>query len=188
MAVMVFTSCSKDDPKEDLTEDQKKEVELVGTWLMTDYDYDLDQIASGSGVTFSIFSTGVITESDFEMEFSGDPNTFETRGSYTFEVAVDASPYIWNGQELFEAYSYVDYATISDYEITGDWSVQEGMLKGLTLQTSDEAGGQQSADYEITKLTNEELELSFVAEQTIMDQGATMDIVVDGVLIFERVE
>lgn len=139
MSAMTLTSCSSDDDSDTTPETNS---DLVGTWEITDLNYQGSSTTSFQGQEISLdFSGQSISFQDAQVVFNAD-NTYESSGSATIEFTVETM-----GQSQTQ-----ELSTESGLE-TGTWEIN-----GQQLLLTPSGQDQQVSDIDV--FTDSDLKIS----------------------------
>ncbi|WP_298488826.1 hypothetical protein [uncultured Maribacter sp.] len=88
-ATILFTSCEKDSDENQLKNSLTSESDIIGEWDLTAYkveDGETVTKVNGASVTQKYSSIG--KDFDMQIEFSNDPNTATSNGSFISETSI----------------------------------------------------------------------------------------------------
>ena len=136
--IFALSACDEDD-------EPTSSVDLVGTWEVQSFSFDIETVTSLSGIETTVTTSGSGSNLDYNLEFM--ESTFVTSGSYSYSVASDLNGVTTS--QINESVSDVSgsgtYST-SGNEITLNGSFFEFTFDGIDLSA---LVGEQTANYEI---------------------------------------
>jgi hypothetical protein len=156
LGLLVFVSCSEDE------DPMPTAAGLIGSWSVTDLEYEGTTTTTGSGISITAESVGVGKDLDLTVTFNENPNTVTSEGSYTITLTTTIL-----GQSETEDYFF------SGFFGDGTWSLDN---KTLTVTSS---GVVQEAT--IVSQTDTTLVVKIETEQTENVDGFSIETYVQGV-------
>ncbi|MEM1324038.1 MAG: lipocalin family protein [Bacteroidota bacterium] len=141
--------------------------EIVGTWTMTAFSYTGNSSSTTFGQTTSTDFNGVGRDITMQLEFKSD-GTYTSSGSYIIDLSFGII-----GQSITVPITFQGFMGNGTYVVDGDQ---------ITATNSDNETGTST----IIKLEGDDLELASSQDETIIDQGSTVDYTIDGDFIFRR--
>lgn len=126
--------------------------DITGVWNCTAVNYTGTSVTEYSGQSATTDFTGEGYNVDFTFTVSENPNVATSNGSYSIKLTSTV-----NGQTITQNIENISFI------LTGEWS-KDG--NKMTVVRDGE-----SSDATIVKLTDTELELNMVYEQTIENNG-----------------
>ena len=141
---------------------------IVGQWKVTAIDYSGTSTTSVAGQSFTADFTGTGFDMALDIEFTENPNDYNTSGDYSIKLTTD-----FMGQT-----TEIDW-TNQGFIGAGTWE-QNGNV--ITVNTP----GQPAQEATIISVDASELVLAWATVQTQMQQGVTVTYDVMGTYTFER--
>lgn len=158
---VTFFSCSSDDDNSG-----EEEISIVGTWELTEMNYDGTTTIEFEGIPVPVSIEGVGEDIDAQIVFEEDPNTVSSSGTLTSVVTITV---------LTESTTEEFPIDLSEFVTSGSWTISEDES---TLIVVDSEGTEQTFD--INALTETTLDLT--TEQEIMFDGMTVDVTMNVIL------
>jgi len=177
VAVSLFYSCSSDDDSsgDDTSGD------LVGTWRMTNFEYNGESNTSIQGQTIVTSFEGVGTNIDFLFDIRESPNEYTGVGSYDIVLTTTLQ-----GQPITQTTSINDIDSEGTWSRSGNILATDGEVFATTTLGTGIEGGMSSADFVIEELTATTLRLSNTTSDSTIQNGATVLFDVTSVAEFTR--
>lgn len=164
LSISFFSSCTDNSTPIDVSSD-----DLLGIWNITDFNFEGTTSATLAGQTITSTFVNTGRDYDFTVEFTSNPNTIASSGSYVSISTVTVA-----GQTFTEE---VPVNSISGLD-SGTWS-----LNGNVITTT--VGGE-SSEMVIDQITSNLLVLKAVVEENQSAQGADITILGNLTLTLEK--
>jgi hypothetical protein len=160
LSIILF-SCSKENEK------PFDETLIIGSWKMVSVNYTGQSTTSYAGITTTANYTGTGIDMDLTLNFSENPNSFISEGSYSIELNIEVL-----GQVT------TSVTQIEDLMMPGTWSIKGDILKIQSMNDTQEAT--------IKKLNASEMVVVGSIDDSQSINGVTVTQKVTSTFIFEK--
>jgi len=160
--VVLLLACSEDEAVLPTSEG------MIGTWAVTAITYNGTTSTNLGGITSKASFTGKGKDMDYTTNFSSDPNSVSSQGSYTIELKT----------------------TVYGQTTTEDYEMNEGLMDGtweLNGKTLTITSGDITQEGTVTKQTDTVLEVKIDYTETTTDAGIKITVKVKAVYKFQKI-
>lgn len=177
LTATIFTSCESTDDEVEVTDET-----LVGTWSVTDIAINLDATFNFGELPFVYDVNSVGDNYDMTITFSETSATAD--GSYDLVtngtlngIAIDEDIETIAVDNETITYTFEDGVLMFDDELI-DAEVEDLDIEGLDF----------GSQYDVTLNSAGELIMTYYAEETVTQEGETVDFTVDSQLILTKID
>lgn len=194
-AIVAFVSCDKDDDSasdvtknEDTTNTGVTEGDvdktpgklLVGTWVLSELEYESTSVATQEGITVTTKSWGEAFDMNYLITFNDD-NTLLGEGEYTIRLKTiaefpDAYDDLGFG-EMFQD-TLVNKVTMTDIAEPGNWLYDNGVYYLLDSEDNQKIA--------IEVMDDNTLKVPYLTSENEKQEGADVNMLVSGTVLLVR--
>ncbi len=140
---------------------------VVGEWDLSALDYTYTTTSTAFGITISLTGTGTGFDMNSSINFTSDPNEFNTSGTYSVELTYDT-----------DTQSFTQNVENVPFDVNGTWEL-DGDNVILTVDG-------ESTVMNVISVAENEIVLGYRETDTYTENGATVEAEIDAEFTFTR--